>query len=145
MIYITDHTFFLEASIKNCIVDIYPGGVYIINDKNTRGGYISGGCIMADGKCPHCKTKDRSEKEIKDLINRLNRIEGQIRGIRNMVEEDAYCVDILTQVNAAKCSLNSFSKMVLGNHIKTCVADDIRNGSDEKTEELVELLQKLMK
>ena len=100
---------------------------------------------MAEKKCPHCKTKDRSDKEIKDLINRLNRIEGQIRGIRNMVEEDAYCVDIVTQVNAAKCSLNSFSKVVLGNHIKTCVADDIRNGSDEKTEELVELLQKLMK
>ena len=100
---------------------------------------------MAEKKCPHCNTKDRSAKEIKDLINRLNRIEGQIRGIRNMVEEDAYCVDILTQVNAAKCSLNSFSKVVLGNHIKTCVADDIRNGSDEKTEELVELLQKLMK
>ena len=100
---------------------------------------------MPDNKCPHCKTKDRSEDEIKDLITRLNRIEGQIRGIRKMVEDDAYCVDILTQVSAAKCSLNSFSKVILGNHIKTCVADDIRNGSDEKTEELVELLQKLMK
>ena len=100
---------------------------------------------MSENKCPHCKTKDRSEDEIRDLITRLNRIEGQIRGIRKMVEEDAYCVDILTHVSAAKCSLNSFSKVVLGNHIKTCVADDIRNGSDEKTEELVELLQKLMK
>ncbi len=100
---------------------------------------------MAEKKCPHCKTKERNEEEIKDLITRLNRIEGQIRGIRKMVEEDAYCVDILTQVSAARCSLNSFSKVVLGNHIKTCVADDIRNGSDEKTEELVELLQKLMK
>lgn len=100
---------------------------------------------MSENKCPHCKTKDRSEDEIRDLITRLNRIEGQIRGIRKMVEEDAYCVDILTQVSAAKCSLNSFSKVVLGNHIKTCVADDIRNGSDEKTEELVELLQKLMR
>ena len=100
---------------------------------------------MSDKKCPHCKTKERSEEEIKDLITRLNRIEGQIRGIRKMVEEDSYCVDIITQVNAAKCSLNSFSKMILGNHIKTCVADDIRNGSEEKTDELVELLQKLMK
>ena len=100
---------------------------------------------MSDKKCPHCKTKERSEEEIKDLITRLNRIEVQIRGIRKMVEEDSYCVDIITQVNAAKCSLNSFSKVILGNHIKTCVADDIRNGSDEKTEELVELLQKLMK
>jgi DNA-binding FrmR family transcriptional regulator len=100
---------------------------------------------MAEKKCPHCKTKERNEEEIKDLITRLNRIEGQIRGIRKMVEEDAYCVDILTQVSAARCSLNSFSKVVLGNHIKTCVADDIRSGSDEKTDELVELLQKLMK
>ena len=100
---------------------------------------------MPDKKCPHCRTKDRSDEEIKALISRLNRIEGQIRGIRKMVEDDAYCVDILTQVNAAKCSLNSFSKMILGNHIKTCVADDIRNGSEEKTDELVELLQKLMK
>ena len=106
---------------------------------------IPGGEEMSEKRCPHCKTKDRSEDEIRDLITRLNRIEGQIRGIRKMVEEDAYCVDILTQVSAAKCSLNSFSKVVLGNHIKTCVADDIRNGSDEKTEELVELLQKLMK
>ena len=100
---------------------------------------------MAEKKCLHCRTKDRSEEEIKDLITRLNRIEGQIRGIRKMVEEDAYCVDVLTQVSAAKCSLNSFSKVLLGNHIRTCVAEDIRNGSDEKTEELVELLQKLMK
>lgn len=100
---------------------------------------------MAEKKCPHCQKKNRSEAEIKDMITRLNRIEGQIRGIRKMIEEDAYCVDILTQVSAARCSLNSFSKVILGNHIKTCVADDIRNGSDEKTEELVELLQKLMK
>ena len=111
---------------------IPPGGIY-------RGE------IMSDKKCPHCRTKDRSDEEIKALISRLNRIEGQIRGIRKMVEDDAYCVDILTQVNAAKCSLNSFSKMILGNHIKTCVADDIRSGSEEKTDELVELLQKLMK
>ena len=87
----------------------------------------------------------RHREEKKHIITRLNRIEGQIRGIRKMIEEDAYCVDILTQVSAARCSLNSFSKVLLGNHIKTCVADDIRNGSDEKTEELVELLQKLMK
>ena len=100
---------------------------------------------MAEKKCPHCKTKDRSEDEIKDLITRLNRIERQIRGIRKMVEEDAYCVDILTQVSAARCSMNSFSKVLLENHIKTCVAEDIRNGSDEKTDELVVLLQKLMK
>ena len=121
-----------------------PGG-YIISLLMIPKGGMQGGNNMPEKKCPHCKTKDRSEDEIKDLISRLNRIEGQIRGIRRMVEEDAYCVDILTQVSAAKCSLNSFSKVVLGNHIKTCVAEDIRSGSDEKTEELVDLLQKLMK
>ena len=100
---------------------------------------------MAEKKCPHCRTKDRSEEEIKDLITRLNRIEGQIRGIRKMVEEDAYCVDVLTQVSAAKCSLNSFSKVLLANHITTCVTEDVREGNTEKVEELVKVLQKLMK
>ena len=95
--------------------------------------------------CPHCEHKDRSEDEINDLISRLNRIEGQIRGIHKMVDEGAYCVDILTQVNAARCSLNSFSKVLLGSHIKSCVKDDVKNGSDEKIDELVELLQKMMK
>jgi len=104
------------------------------------------GVFMAnDNTCPHCSHKDRNEDEIKDLITRLNRIEGQIRGIHKMVEEGAYCVDILTQVNAARCSLNSFSKVLLGSHIKTCVKDDVQNGSEEKIDELVELLQKMMK
>ncbi len=116
-----------------------------MKDIDTPRGYMTGGNAMAEKKCPHCRTKERSKEEIKDLITRLNRIEGQIRGIRKMVEEDAYCVDVLTQVSAAKCSLNSFSKVLLGSHIRTCVAEDIRNGSEEKTEELVELLQKLMK
>ena len=95
--------------------------------------------------CPHCAHKDRSEAEIRDLIHRLNRIEGQIGGIRRMVESGAYCTDILTQVSATGCALNSFSKELLGNHIRTCVADDIRAGSTEKVDELVKLLQKLMK
>lgn len=95
--------------------------------------------------CPHCSHKDRGEDEIKDLLTRLNRIEGQIRGIHKMVEDGAYCVDILTQVNAARCSLNSFSKVLLGSHIKTCVKNDVMNGSEEKIDELVELLQKMMK
>lgn len=95
--------------------------------------------------CPHCSHKDRGEDEIKDLLTRLNRIEGQIRGIHKMVEDGAYCVDILTQVNAARCSLNSFSKVLLGSHIKTCVKNDVMNGSEEKIDELVELLQRMMK
>ena len=97
--------------------------------------------------CPGCchKTKERSEKEYKDLINRLSRIEGQIRGIKRMVEEDAYCPDILIQVSAANAALNSFNKVLLSNHIRTCVADDIRAGKDETINELVNTLQKLMK
>ena len=97
---------------------------------------------MAD--CCH-KTKERSEKEYKNLLNRLSRIEGQIRGIKRMVEEDAYCTDILVQVAAANAALNSFNKVLLSDHIRTCVADDIREGKDETIEELVETLQKLMK
>lgn len=94
--------------------------------------------------CCH-KSKKRSEKEYKDLVNRLSRIEGQVRGIRRMVEEDAYCTDILIQVSAANAALNSFSKVLLSEHIRTCVADDIRQGKDDTIEELVATLQKLMK
>ena len=95
--------------------------------------------------CCNSKTKIRSEKEFKSLINRLNRIEGQIRGIRNIVENDAYCPDILIQVSAINAALNSFNKELLSNHIKTCVCEDIRSGKDETIEELVNTLQKLMK
>ena len=97
--------------------------------------------------CPGCchKTKERSEKEYKDLIHRLNRIEGQVRGIRGMVEKSAYCPDILAQAAAANAALNSFNKVLLANHIRTCVADDIREGKDATVDELVATLQKLMK
>lgn len=91
------------------------------------------------------RQKKRTEKEYKDLINRLSRIEGQIRGIKRMVEEDAYCPDILIQVSAANAALNSFNKVLLSNHIRTCVADDIRAGKDETIDELVNTFQKLMK
>ena len=92
-----------------------------------------------------CKHKKRREKEYKDLIHRLNRIEGQIRGIKGMVEEDLYCTDILVQVSAAKAALDSFNKVLLSNHIKTCVTEDIKAGKEETVDELVALLQKLMK
>jgi len=91
------------------------------------------------------KTKVRSDKEVRDLVSRLNRIEGQIRGIKGMIERDAYCTDILTQVSAASAALNSFTKVLLADHIKTCVAQDIRDGKDETIDELVATLQKLMK
>ena len=84
-------------------------------------------------------------KEYKDLMNRLSRIEGQVRGIRKMVESDCYCPDILIQVSAVNAALNSFNKVLLANHIRTCVAEDIREGNDETIDELVVVLQKLMR
>ena len=96
-------------------------------------------------ECGFHKTKERSEKEYKDLVNRLTRIEGQVRGIKGMVERDAYCIDILVQVAAVNAALNSFNKILLANHIKTCVADDVREGREETIDELVSILQKLMK
>ena len=94
----------------------------------------------------HChKTKERSDKEYRDLINRLNRIEGQIRGIRGMVERDVYCPEILIQVAAANAALNSFNKVLLANHIRTCVTRDMWEGKEETIDELVATLQKLMK
>ena len=95
--------------------------------------------------CACCRKKMRSEKEQKDLINRLSRIEGQIRGIKGMVEKDCYCPDIITQVAAANAALNSFNKVLLANHIKTCVTTDIKEGKDETVDELVNVLQKLMR
>ena len=91
------------------------------------------------------RKKERSPEEYKRLIHRLNRIEGQIRGIRGMVEKDVYCADILVQVAAANSALNAFSRELLSQHVRTCVADDLRAGSDEKLDELLKLLPKLMK
>ncbi len=97
--------------------------------------------------CPCCsgKTKARESSEKTELMNRLKRIEGQVRGLEGMLEKDAYCTDILMQVSAVTSALNSFSKQLLASHIKTCVADNIRNGNDEVIDELVTALQKLMK
>lgn len=95
--------------------------------------------------CPCHKTKHRSEEEVRALQNRLSRIEGQVRGIRGMVEKDAYCVDILTQVAAVTAALNAFNRELLANHVRTCVAADLRQGKDEVVEELVETIQKMMK
>ena len=101
---------------------------------------------MEETTCTCChKTKERSQEESKSLQNRLNRIEGQVRGIRNMLEKDAYCPDILVQVAAAGAALNSFSKELLASHIRTCVANDIRSGKDETIDELVATIQKLMR
>ena len=99
-----------------------------------------------DKKCCCCeRKKQRQGKEYKDLVNRLSRIEGQVRGIKRMVEEDAYCTDILMQVSAVNAALNSFNKVLLANHIKTCVRQDILDGREETVDDLVVTLQKLMK
>lgn len=95
-------------------------------------------------ECCH-KSKERSDEELKSLIHRLNRIEGQIRGIRKMVENDVYCTEILVQVAAVSSALNGFSKELMANHIKTCVVNDIREGKDETVDELIATLQKFMK
>ena len=94
--------------------------------------------------CCH-KVKERSEEEKKRLINRLNRIEGQIRGIRGMVEKNIYCPNILVQAAAVNAAVNAFNRELLANHIKTCVVKDIREGRDETVDELLATLQKLMK
>ena len=98
-----------------------------------------------DKKCCCERKKEREDKVYRDLIHRLNRIEGQIRGIRGMVERDVYCTDILVQVSAVNAALNSFNKVLLTSHIKTCVTRDIKDGKEETVDELVQLLQKLMK
>ena len=96
--------------------------------------------------CTCCqKKKERSDKEYRDLMNRLKRIEGQVRGIQRMLEKDAYCTDIMVQVAAVNAALNSFNKVLLSNHLHTCVAENIRAGNDEVIDELATLLQKLMK
>lgn len=100
---------------------------------------------MEEAVCSCHKIKERSEEESRQLIHRLNRIEGQIRGIRGMVEKNVYCTDILVQVAAANAALNAFNRELLGNHIRTCVVQDIRNGKDETIDELLSTLQKLMK
>ena len=97
-------------------------------------------------ECCHCdKKRVRSEEELKSLSNRLCRIEGQVRGLREMLNKDVYCPDILVQVSAVKAALNSFSKELLSEHLRTCVAEGIRQGDDEVIDELVGVLQKLMK
>lgn len=96
--------------------------------------------------CPACaKKKVRSEKELKDLMNRLKRIEGQVRGVQGMLEDDVYCLDIITQVSAINAALNSFNRVLLKNHLHSCVKENLSNGNEEVIDELDVLLQKLMK
>jgi DNA-binding FrmR family transcriptional regulator len=102
---------------------------------------------MKENTCPQCsgRHKKRTAEEKKTMLMRLKRIEGQIRGIENMVEDDRYCPDILIQVSAVTNALNSFNKVLLASHIHSCVAQDIRSGNDEAIDELCTVLQKVMK
>jgi DNA-binding FrmR family transcriptional regulator len=98
-----------------------------------------------DDLCPCRKTRHRSEEEVKKLCNRLSRIEGQIRGIRRMLDESAYCPDILNQAAAASAALNAFSRELLSQHLRSCVVNDLREGKDETVDELLDTLQRMMK
>ena len=103
---------------------------------------------MAEQKnccCEGHRTKQRSEKEFKDLMNRLKRVEGQVRGVEKMLEEGAYCPDILTQASAVNSALNRFCRVLLTSHLRTCVSEDIRAGREDTVDELMVVLQKLMK
>lgn len=112
---------------------------------------------IPEGSCPHCspapaegstgcgcRHKQRTEEEYKHLITRLNRIEGQIRGIRSMVEKDVYCTDILVQAAAARSALNGFTRELIDQHLSTCVAEDLKNGGEEKLQEFLWILNKLV-
>ena len=97
-------------------------------------------------ECCYChKNKERSEEEMGALIRRLHRIEGQVRGLSGMVERSAYCPDILNQVAATRAALDAFSRELLASHIRTCVAEDVRQGREDTVEELVSLLQGMLK
>lgn len=91
------------------------------------------------------KTKMRSEEEKRALVNRLSRIEGQVRGVKEMLLDDKYCVDILTQTSAISSALNSFAKEILESHIRSCVAEGVRSGDDEKIEELIKTIERFIK
>lgn len=120
-----------------CIINIPTGGIFYKKEKVL---------MNQKEKCAYCeKTTIRSKEDMKKLIHRLNRIEGQIRGIRNMLEKDAYCTDILIQSAAVNAAVNAFNKELIAEHIRGCVARDIRDGKDEVIDELVVTLQKLMK
>ena len=114
-------------------------------DNNENVGSYGDCCKHCGGDCMTDKHKKRDKEEYTKLMNRLKRIEGQVRGVQGMLDNDAYCIDILNQSLAANAALTAFDKALLSNHIKTCVVEDIKNGDDEVVDELVMTLQKFMK
>jgi DNA-binding FrmR family transcriptional regulator len=127
-----------KSKNKKIPVDIYPIWVYYMEAREGRRKAMPGETHLH-------KTKERSDEEYQRLMHRLNRIEGQVRGIKGMLEKSAYCVDILTQSAAVSAAINAFNRELLASHIRSCVAQDIRQGRDETIDELVAMLQKLMK
>jgi DNA-binding FrmR family transcriptional regulator len=127
----------LTNTYRGYIMTIPVGGIY--NGLTEVTGMEKNCCCCSE------KTTMRSDEERKKLINRLNRIEGQIRGIKGMLERNTYCADILVQSAAVNAAVNSFNKELLSSHIHTCVARDIRAGKDEVIDELVDLLHRLMR
>ena len=134
---------FCRKNPKSLLTNTLQGYIIVVSGYPT--GVCKGALIMKDDKCCCGRKKKRSEEEFKSLMNRLKRIEGQVRGVEKMLENDAYCPDILTQVSAINSALNSFNKQLLASHMKSCVVNDIRAGKDEVIDELVETLQKIMK
>lgn len=126
-------------------LDKYPEGVYNIYEKSKwREEFME----KATDKCgcDRCgRTRTRDEKELRALKNRLSRIEGQIRGISGMISTDAYCIDILTQVSAVQAAISSFAAEILSQHIKSCVVSDVKNDRLETTDELIKIVEKLMR
>ena len=92
-----------------------------------------------------CRKSHHPEHVKKDLTTRLNRIEGQIRGIKGMIEKDVYCDDVITQLSATQSALNSVAKLLLEGHVKGCVVDRLADGDDAVIDELLITMQKLMK
>ena len=105
---------------------------------------VHGRAAVTKGKTD-MKTKHRDDEELRKLMNRLNRVEGQVRGVKKMLEEEQYCVDILTQVSAIQAALNAFNKELLSRHIHSCVVEEIQKGNTEVVDELCESIKKLMK
>ena len=102
--------------------------------------------MTTETACPMCAKKNARDDELKKkLLNRLRRIEGQVRGIEAMIESDAYCNDVLTQSAAVNAAINAFNKELLACHIRGCVKRDLLEGNDAVVDELVATMQKLMR
>ena len=135
----------LTNTLRGYIIKIPREGIFKFRSK-FRGNTMSENKTSVKKVCPCCqKHTVRDEKHRKALLNRLKRIEGQVRGIEAMIENDAYCNDVLIQSAAVNAAMNAFNKELLASHIRGCVARDIREGKDEVIDELVATLQKLMK